>query len=104
MTVILLLLLLAQSAITFLSIRKNLELMETIEETAENYEEFTKEVLEQLSYYYNKIDKKSKLELFLDEPVTRELVEDIKGTKKAIRNAAEKISVFIEEENDEKES
>jgi hypothetical protein len=104
MTAILLLLLLAQSVITFFSVRKNLELMETIEETAENYEEFTKEVLEQLNYYYNKIDKKSKLELFLDEPVTRELVEDIKGTKKAIRNAAEKISVFVEEENDEKES
>jgi hypothetical protein len=83
-----------------LSVKKNLQLLETIEDIAENY----KETIEELNYYYEKIDKKSKLELFLDEPITRELVEDIKGTKKAIENAAKKISVFIEEENEEKES
>lgn len=71
--------------------------MALFEDVFESY----RELLEQLNYYYDKFDKKSKLELFLDEPVTRELVEDIKGTKKAIKLAAEKISVFIENENEE---
>lgn len=71
--------------------------MALFEDVFESY----RELLEQLNYYYDKFDKKSKLELFLDEPVTRELVEDIKGTKKAIKFAAEKISVFIENENEE---
>lgn len=100
MTFILLVFIIFLSTCLFLSVKKNLQLLETIEDIAENY----KETIEELNYYYEKIDKKSKLELFLDEPITRELVEDIKGTKKAIENAAKKISVFIEEENEEKES
>lgn len=100
MTFILILLVIVQSIALYHSIRKNFELFDIIDEAAQGYEE----TLKDLDYYYNRIDKKSKMELFLDEPVTRELVEDIKGTKKAIRNAAEKISVFIEDENEEKES
>lgn len=102
--IFLLLLLLATNIITsiglYYSIKKNLQLLESIEDFAESY----KETIEELNYYYERINKKSKLELFLDEPVTRELVEDIKGTKKAIKSAAKKISVFVEEENEEKES
>jgi hypothetical protein len=71
--------------------------MEIFEAAADDY----KKILEELNYYHDQVDKKSKLELFLDEPVTRELVEDIKGTKKVIKDAAEKISVFMEENNDE---
>jgi hypothetical protein len=85
------------SIMLYLSIKRNLEYMALFEDVFESY----RELLEQLNYYYDKFDKKSKLELFLDEPVTRELVEDIKGTKKAIKFAAEKISVFIENENEE---
>lgn len=99
MIVVLTILCIFISTCLFFSVKKNLQLLDTIEEAAENY----KETIEELNYYYERIEKKSKLELFLDEPVTRELVEDIKGTKKAIKNAAEKISVFIEDENEEKE-
>ena len=81
----------------YYSIKKNLELFDLIESSGESFEES----LEELNRYYERIDRKSKLELFLDEPVTRELVEDIKGTKKAIKKLAEKISVFIEEEKEE---
>lgn len=85
------------SVMLFFSIKRNLEYMTLFDEVVESY----RELFEQLNYYHDKFDKKSKLELFLDEPVTRELVEDIKGTKKAIKFAAEKISVFIENENEE---
>jgi len=90
-------LLIAQSLVLYVSIKKNLEWMELFDGAAEDY----RELLDQLQQLYKSVDRKSKMELFLDEPVTRELVDDIKGTKKAIRTAAEKISVFIEEENDE---
>jgi hypothetical protein len=71
--------------------------MEMFDGVSDDY----KEVIETLDALHRSVDKKSKLELFLDEPVTRELVDDIKETKKAIKKAAEKISVFIEEENEE---
>ena len=72
-------------------------------ELFDGIEENFKDSINLLNEYYTKIDKKSKLELFLDEPVTRELVEDIKGSKKAVKNAAEKLSIYLEEtdENDQ---
>jgi len=86
-----------QTFLLYRSVKKNLEWMEMFDSMTDDY----KEVLETLDVLYKNVDKKSKLELFLDEPVTRELVDDIKETKKAIKKAAEKISVFIEEENEE---
>lgn len=87
------------SALLAISIKKNLEYMEMFDGLEENF----KDSIELLNQYYVKIDKKSKLELFLDEPVTRELVEDIKGSKKAVKDAAEKLSIYLEEtdENDQ---
>lgn len=84
------------SFILFLSIKKNLEYMELLDGLEENF----KDSINLLNQYYVKIDKKSKLELFLDEPVTRELVEDIKGSKNAVKDAAEKLSIYIEEINE----
>jgi len=84
----------------YFSIKKNLEMMSILEDVADDY----RNLLDELNYYFARVEKKSKMELFLDEPVTRELVEDIKGTKKVIKNAAEKISVFIEEEETESRS
>jgi len=86
-----------QTFLLYRSIKKNLEWMEMFDGMSDDY----KEVIETLDALHRSVDKKSKLELFLDEPVTRELVDDIKETKKAIKKAAEKISVFIEEENEE---
>jgi hypothetical protein len=69
-------------------------------ELLDGLEENFKDSINLLNQYYVKIDKKSKLELFLDEPVTRELVEDIKGSKNAVKDAAEKLSIYIEEINE----
>lgn len=91
------LLIAALSTGLYVSVRKNLEYMEMLEDAAVSLQES----IDDLNVCYAKIDRKSKLELFLDEPITRELVEDIKGTKKAVKAAAEKISVFIEDDNEE---
>ena len=69
-------------------------------ELLDGLEENFKDSINLLNQYYVKIDKKSKIELFLDEPVTRELVEDIKGSKNAVKDAAEKLSIYIEEINE----
>lgn len=95
--VILFTLIVLQSIALYYSVKRNIEFLELFD----NFSEDCKEAVEELDSYYEKIDKKSKLELFLDEPITRELVEEIKGTKKAIKKAAEKISVFVEKEYEE---
>lgn len=95
LTIFLLLVSIALSVSLFYSVRRNLEYMEILDAFTDS----TEESLQELESYYSKIDKKSKLELFLDEPVTRELMEDIRGTKKAIKKIAEKISVLIEEDS-----
>jgi len=87
------------STALFYSVRRNLQYLEIIEVSADSIEESLKE----LDYYYSKFDKKSKMELFLDEPVTRELMEDIRGTKKAVKKIAEKFSVLIDEESGEEQ-
>ena len=89
----------ATSTALFFSVRRNFQLLDIIENAGDNLEDSLKE----LNYYYDKVNKTSKMELFLDEPVTRELVNDIKQVKKTIKAAAEKISIFIEEDQDEKE-
>lgn len=78
----------------YISVKRNFELIDTIED----YREQITESIEEIDYFYGKIEKKSKLEIFLDEPVTRELVDDIRGTKKSIKKLAEKISILIEDE------
>lgn len=66
------------SLFLFLSLKKNLELFEKLEnlnETTENY-------LEALTFYEQKIEKKTKLEIFSDDHVIKELLNDMKNVKK----------------------
>jgi hypothetical protein len=50
------------------------------------------ESLEVLSFYQKRIERKSKLEVFSDDPVVKELVEDIKQSKKAVLLVSEKLT------------
>lgn len=67
-------------AALYRSVKRNFELIEVIENTNEKIDSS----IEELDYLYKKFEKKSKLELFSDEPAVRELVEDIKQTKKVV--------------------
>jgi len=70
------------------SIRKNFELIDLLEETNEQIEI----AIETLNHYYKRIEKKNKLELFSDDPIVRELVEDMKHARQAILLISEKLT------------
>jgi len=72
----------------YFSVKRNLEMIEIIEETMSEVEES----LEILDYCYNNIDKKAKLELFSDDPTIRELVDDIKQARKAVLFVSERLT------------
>ena len=70
------------------SVNRNLEFMELIEETNDQIDE----AIVELDYYYKRLDKKAKLDLFSDDPTIRELVEDMKQAKQVISLISKKLS------------
>jgi arsenate reductase-like glutaredoxin family protein len=70
------------------SVKRNFELVELLEETNEQIET----AIETLNHYYKRIDKKTKLELFSDDPAVRELVEDMKQARRAVLLISEKLT------------
>lgn len=89
-------LLVASFAGLYYSVKKSIELIETLESINLQIDSS----VEELDYLHKKIEKKSKLELFSDEPAIRELVEDIKQAKKVVM----KISESLTGEKDEAEN
>lgn len=81
----------------YFSVKKNIELIEKIEEAVLQVEES----LDILDHFYKRIDKKSKIEVLTDEPVARELVDDMKKSKDAILLIANKLSNFMQIEKEE---
>lgn len=82
------------SSILYFSLKKNLELTEELEKIVDD----AKDSIEKLEIYQKRIQKVSELELFLDDPVTRELVKDIKKTKIIIKNVIQDFSEDLEED------
>lgn len=67
-----------------ISLKKNIEFMEKIDEIQEALENS----LEILEIQSRKIDQKAKLEVFSDEPVVRNLIKDIIESKNAVIQVA----------------
>jgi len=65
--------------------RKCLNLVEKIDDIRENLEE----VASILDQQYQKMDAKSKIEVFSDEPVVRDLVKDIAESRDIVRMSAQ---------------
>lgn len=86
------LLFLTTSIFLYLSIKKNLEFLEQQEKMLEMLDES----LQELEVCHKKIDKKAKLELFSDDAVVKELIDDIKKSRLAV-------AALIVELTDEKE-
>ncbi len=80
------------------SIRLNLKLQEKIEKINESLDA----CLDVLDFSYKRIVEKSQIEVLSDEPIVRELVEDIRQSKNAIIAAGKLISgeLYGEEQND----
>lgn len=72
------------SSLLIVSLKKNIEFMEKIDEIQETLEKS----LEILEIQSKKIDQKAKLEVFSDEPVVRNLVKDIVESKNAVIRVA----------------
>lgn len=87
----------ASSYALYRSVRRNFELIDLLEETNEQIEV----AIETLDHYYKRIDKKSKLELFSDDPTIRELVEDMKQARRAVLLISEKLTGEKVEENED---
>jgi len=72
--------LLTTLTILAVSLKKNIEYMEKLEEVGQSLQE----TIDLLEIQYEKMNKKSKIELFSDEPVVRDLVIDILEAKEAV--------------------
>jgi len=81
------------------SVKKNFQLINQLEDVSNQVEES----LDILDSYYQKIDLKSKTEIWSDEPIVKDLIEDIKGCKNAVLLVANKVYSPLEQndENDE---
>lgn len=84
---LLILLIIALSYGLYRSVSKNLELLESLEELSTQIEES----LDILDDCYKNIQKKSELEIFIDEPVVKDLINDINNTKDAVLLIANKL-------------
>ena len=84
----------------YLSLRKNFELLDKIEEV----EEAVEEALKVLDEHYQKIDTKSKIEVFSDEPVVKDLVRDIAEVKTSLHKIAIVLDMSIAMEIQEEET
>lgn len=84
------------------SVKKNLELLERLDEVSDSIEES----LDVIDESYAKISQKATLEVMSDEPVVKELVADIKAAKDALILVANKIVQPLNEleEPDDKET
>lgn len=78
----------AASAALYYSVKKNLELIETLENTMEQ----TEKSVEILDYYYKRLDRKLKLEVMSDDPTIKELVEDMKQSRKAVLEISKQLT------------
>jgi len=77
----------------YYSVKKNIQLFEELESINSQLESS----IEELDYLHKKIDKKSKVELFSDEPMIRELVEDMKQAKKIVMSISESFTTEKED-------
>lgn len=80
------------SALLVLSVKKNIELVEKLENLSESIEESIDVLQEQ----YEIIEKKTKIEVFSDEPVVRELIEDMRIAKNSVIKAAKILDDSLE--------
>ena len=94
LSLILSLLLVTSTSALYVSARKNIELMEKIEE----FQDAVDVCLDTLEAQYQTIESKTKIELFSDEPVVRALVQDIAIAKMSVLEVAKVLDETIKDE------
>lgn len=74
--------------VLYFSVKKNLEFLDQQETLLLTIEQS----LSVLDACYKKIDRKAKLELFSDEAIVKELIDDMKDARKSILNISENLT------------
>jgi hypothetical protein len=82
------LLLASTSTLLYFSIKKNLEFLQQQEDVLTTLEQ----ALLELDVCAKKIDKKTKLELFSDDPTVKDLVNDMKDARHAVVSIIENLT------------
>lgn len=83
----------------FISVKRNLTLLEQLDEIRDQ----VNESLDVIDYVYGRIAAKAQTEVMSDEPLVRELVSDMQAAKDAMILVANKIVLPFIEEDDEEE-
>ena len=84
----------------FYSVKRNLEMMDKLEDLSGSLEGVVKILEDQ----HEKIDSKTKIEVFSDEPIIRELVQDIATARDAVKKSTsilEDVVTSLQEEDEE---
>ena len=83
------------SSLLFFSVKRNMEYMEKLDEI----EESLQQSIEILEVQYQTIAQKTKIEVFSDEPLIRDLVRDISVAKNAVLHVAKLLddSIIVSE-------
>lgn len=84
------------AAALFVSLMKNIEFIDRIDEIENNIEVAVNILNEQ----YIKIEEKSKIELFSDEPIVRDLVDDILIAKASVLKVSKFLEMMISDETE----
>lgn len=88
------------AAILFYSIKRNLEYQDKIDELDDTLDS----VIAALEEQHAKMDAKSKIEVFSDEPIIRELVQDIAMARDVVMKSAsilKDVATSLQEEDEE---
>lgn len=85
------------SVALLVSIKRNLQLVEKIDELGDQVEES----LDVLDDCFQRIVKASEIPVMSDEPVVQQLLNDIKQTRHAVLLVANKLITFDQEETEE---
>jgi hypothetical protein len=96
LTLVMSILCLVTTSCLYVSVKKNLEFLEKVELLTESIQT-TVDILEE---QHQKINQKSKIEVFSDDPIIRELVRDIGVAKTAVLKSAKILDDSIAEEDE----
>lgn len=80
-----------------ISLMKNVEMFDRLEEVEERFIECT----EAVTRSHEKLESKLKLEVFYDDPVVKELVNDMKETREVLEEVAQTLGQMTREDADE---
>lgn len=98
-SILLLFLLIIFSISLYISVKKNLELFDRLQQIDDSLQECVKVLNEQIE----KIEKKTKIEVFSDEPIIRDLINDMTTAKETVVAVSNELDDLVNDEDEEEQ-